>query len=269
MKRGIAFRPMRSPFDHESAPIAGREDQAVQSFFDAQAAHYSDFFQMETQTGAAVLFQARMALCVDMLAGRGGALIDCASGTGEISRAVALAYPWEHIFINDLSPSMIERCRKVMSDIPAETRVNWNIGSVFDLNKTLKGTRFDVALCLGLIAHCGRLPQLLREVREFLKKDGVLVLQSSLLDHPGDFITKFATRSLLSRRNYRVEGFSLATVLTEARRAGFERVAMRRFGVCLPFGDRILGRLNYRLEREFALRLDRRGGEALIILRKQ
>jgi ubiquinone/menaquinone biosynthesis C-methylase UbiE len=246
-----------------------RADQAVQLFFDRQAGCYSDFFREDTRSGAAVLFRTRLALCVAMLRGRKGSLIDCASGTGEISRAVALASCWEHVFINDLSPLMIERCRAVMSDIPANTRITWNVGSVFDLNNVLKTSRFDVALCLGLIAHCGRLPELLREVRALLKRDGVLILQSSLLDHPGDFITKFAARSFLMRGNYRVEGFRLKTILNAALYAGFEPLAIRRFGLCLPFGDRILGRANYWLERKLALRLDRSGGEALIMLRKR
>jgi ubiquinone/menaquinone biosynthesis C-methylase UbiE len=269
MKAGVAFRLMRKLFDGEATQIDGKNDQAVRSFFNQQSAYYSNFFSAGTQTGAAVLFRVRMALCVEMLAGRSGALIDCASGTGEISRAVAFACPWKHIFLNDLSPLMIERCHEVMSDFPAETRVSWNVGSVFDLNKTLNGSRFDVALCLGLIAHCGRLPQLLREVRELLKEDGVLALQSSLLDHTGVFITNLAARSFLLGGDYRVECFRLKTILAEAGRAGFEPVAVRRFGVCLPFGDRILGRVNYWLERKFALRLDRSGGEALIILRKR
>jgi ubiquinone/menaquinone biosynthesis C-methylase UbiE len=247
----------------------GTNDRAVQLHFDEQASYYSDLFSGETRTGAAVLFQARMAMCVDMLAGRSGALIDCASGTGEISRAVALAYPWEHIYINDLSPVMIERCRGIMSDVPAGTSISWNVGNVFDLNKNLNGSTFDVALCLGLIAHCGRLPQLLREVRQLLNQQGILVLQSSLLDHPGDLITKLVARSFLFRGDYRIEGFHLETILAEADRARFELVAIRRFGVCFPFGDRLLGGVNYWLERKLALQLDRNGGEALIILKKR
>ncbi len=74
-----------------------------------------------------------------------------------------------------------------------------------------------------------------------MKKDGVLLLQSSLLDHPGDFITKFAARSIFRRGNYRVNGFYLASILADADQAGFDLVEIRRFGLCLPFGDRILG----------------------------
>jgi ubiquinone/menaquinone biosynthesis C-methylase UbiE len=270
MKAGVALRAMRKLLDGgETGHMDDKNDKVVRSFFDRQSAHYSNFFSTGTQTGAAVLFQARLALCVEVLAGRSGAFIDCASGTGEISRAVAFAYPWKHVFLNDLSPLMIDRCREVISNVPSGMLVSWNVGSVFDLNKTLNGSRFDVALCLGLIAHCGRLPELLHEIRELLKEDGVLVLQSSLVDHPGVFITNLAARSFFLGRDYRVECFRLKTILAEAGRAGLELIAVRRFGVCLPFGDRIFGRVNYRLERKFALRLNRSGGEALIILRKR
>jgi ubiquinone/menaquinone biosynthesis C-methylase UbiE len=248
------------------AASADAGQQAVRAFFDEHAENYSCFFNTETPTGGAELFRTRMALCVAMLADRSGALIDCASGTGEITRAVALSSNWTQIYINDLSPSMIKRCRDVMSDVPATARVSWNVGSVFDLSKDRIGGTFDVALCLGLIAHCGRLPQLLQIVHELLKSGGVLLLQSSLLDHPGYFVTKFVSRF---RRGYAVEGFYLRDILTQANRAGFEPVAIKRFGLCLPFGDRILGRLNYWLERKLALRLSNKGGDVLILLRKR
>ena len=249
----------------ESAP-KNYHDQAVQSFFDRQAVSYSNFFSEETKTGAAVLFRMRMALSVQMLAGRDGAILDCASGTGEITREVALANNWNSIFVNDSSPSMIERCRSVMADLP---NVRWNVGNVFDLGATLEGQSYDAVLCLGLIAHCGRLPALLRVIRGLLKKDGVLLLQSSLLDHPGDFITKFAARSIFRRGNYRVNGFYLARILADTDQAGFDLVEIRRFGLCFPFGDRILGRLNYWLETKFAHNLNRSGGESLILLKKR
>ena len=154
---------------------------------------------------------------------------------------------------------MIERCRAVMSDLP---HVSWNVANVFDLGATVEAQSCDAVLCLGLIAHCGRLPTLLEVIRGLLKKDGVLLLQSSLLDHPGDFITKLVARSIVRRGDYRVSGFYLASILADADQAGFDLVEIRRFGLCLPFGDRILGRLNYWLETKFAHNLSRSGGES-------
>jgi ubiquinone/menaquinone biosynthesis C-methylase UbiE len=249
----------------ESAPKT-YHDQAVRSFFDKQAVSYSNFFSEETKTGAAVLFRTRMALSVSMLAGRHGALLDCASGTGEITREVALANNWNSILVNDSSPSMIERCRTVMSELPG---VCWNVGNVFDLGATLEEESYDAVLCLGLIAHCGRLPTLLQVIWDILKKDGVLLLQSSLLDHPGDFITKFVARSFFRKGDYRVNGFYLSSILADADQAGFDLVEIRRFGLCLPFGDRILGRWNYWLEAKFAHSLSRSGGESLILFKKR
>ena len=246
-----------------------RNDQAAQAFFERQASSYSDFYKKETRTGAAQLFQIRLALSVDMMAGRGGALLDCASGTGEITRAVALASHWDHVFVNDFSPAMSARCQEVMADIPIETHVIWNVGNIFDLKESLGNRRFDAVLCLGLIAHCGRLPDLLRDIWGILNEDGVLLLQSSLLDHPGHFITKAVAQSIHRTREYRVFGFYLSTILSEAERTGFELVDIRRFGLCFPFGDRIFAGLNHRLERLFALKLNRNGGEALLLFKKR
>lgn len=65
-----------------------------------------------------------------------------------------------------------------------------------------------------------------------------------------------------------MSGFSRQKILEAVAGAGFEVEEARRFGRCLPFGDKLLGRFNFRLEAAHGEHLRYRGGEALFKLRK-
>ena len=243
------------------------DEGAVRDFFDRQAESYSGFFSPLSFTGSAVLFQHRLALSVEMTRGSRGALLDCASGTGEITRAVIAASQFDSATVNDFSPAMLERCRATCIGLPINT-VNWSGRSVFDFPDAFQANSFDVALCLGLIAHCGNLPALLRSVALVLKPGGVALVQSSLLDHFGDRITKFISQATWRRVGYKVHSFYLRDILDEAAASGLRPLEIRRFGVGIPFGDRLMRPVNYRIEKKFALACRRNGGEAVILLRK-
>lgn len=254
--------------ERSGTDILGERERVVREFFDNQSDSYPRFFSPRSHTGAAYLFQHRLVRSVELLRGSRGALLDCASGTGEITRAVIANSQFERAVINDFSPRMIRRCRETLGEAINAGKTTWSICDVFDLGETFGSGEFDVILCLGLIAHCGRLPRLMREMDSLLKPGGALLIQSSLLDHFGDRIVTYVAQSKLTRVNYVVESFYLKDILDEAKSAGFEVVVIDRFGLCLPFGDRLLGPVNYWLEKKFMARCSSSGGEALILMRK-
>ena len=70
-------------------------------------------------------------------------------------------------------------------------------------------SRFDLILCLGLIAHTGRLDTLLPHLRSMLASGGQIILQTTLADHFGTRVVRALTsRSELARRGYRISWFS-------------------------------------------------------------
>jgi SAM-dependent methyltransferase len=170
--------------------------------------------------------------------------------------------------INDFSPSMMRYCRDAIGDIMPPDKIRWCTENVFNLVDHLGSNKFDVVLCLGLIAHTGRLPALLRDIVSLLKIGGTVLLQSSLSDNVGVRFVRLIERTPLRRFNYELESFSLDKILSEANSVGLRVVDVRRFGVCFPFGNRLLGPLNYWIEKNFALRCQRWGGEVLIKFRK-
>lgn len=128
--------------------------------------------------------------------------------------------------------------------------------------------KHDLIVCLGLIAHTGRLPELLRLLRGLLAKDGVILLQSTLLDHPGTRMERFFSHERYFRKHgYRINYFRHQDIEAAAASAGLIIAACQRYSLGLPFGDRLWGWGNYQLERIFQRWAAPRGSEAVYILK--
>lgn len=130
-------------------------------------------------------------------------------------------------------------------------------------------TKFDLIVCLGLIAHSGRVEELLRSVRAHLADGGRILLQTSLADHWGNRLW----RLLLDRKATRRHGYSFS-YYTQRRiseavdRAQLAILAVRRYGVGLPFLEKVAPRANYQFEVRFSGWASRKGAEAIYVLGK-
>ena len=241
----------------------------VKDFFERQSKSYSAFFDANNRKGAVVLFKLRCDLAIELLSNETPhTFLDLATGTGEITRAIVGSLKLDELQLNDISPGMLEACRRQFADLPSTSKAEWTNRDAFELLDHAGSERFDVILCLGLIAHTGRLYELLKKIFASLHPGGTLILQSSLTNHPGAWLTASYARSSLRRTDYKVHAFSKEEIISTAEAAGFQLADMRRFGMCLPFGDRILGKLNFHIEEAFAKKLTNNGGDALFKLRK-
>lgn len=239
----------------------------IQDFFEEQQNSYSAFFDPATRTGAAVLFQLRRDIAAELANGRGGRMLDLATGTGEITAAVAEAARVMFAHLNDLSQGMLAVCRRRFEVGESAPATVFTQQDAFALLEEFEPETFDLILSLGLIAHTGKLDRLLTLAARALSPGGAVLLQSSLTDHLGARITALYARSPLRAARYRVSVYSKADIETAAARAGLTVAALRRFGVCLPFGDKLPWAVNYQLERAWAAKCGK-GGEALFLLRK-
>ena len=109
---------------------------------------------------------------------------------------------------------------------------------------------------------------LLRLCARALRPGGAILLQSSLDDHLGVRLIGAYANSSLRRTPHKHSRYRLASLRRAAAIAGLEVAAERRFGVCVPFGDRLLGRANYWLEARCAARMRGCGGEIVLKLRR-
>ena len=128
-------------------------------------------------------------------------------------------------------------------------------------------SRFDLILCLGLIAHTGRLDILLSRLKSMLTPGGRIILQTTLLDHLGTRISRVLTsRRELVQRGYRISWFSQRDIADACHNAGLQILEMRRHSLGIPFGDRLWPWANFQLEKRLQNWASRHGADAIYLL---
>lgn len=227
---------------------------------------YRHYFDPASRSGRARVFQTRLMLVSELLVGERGPLLDVACGTGEITEAALRAIGAQEALVSDLSEGMLEACRRRLTRAKLASRIAYERKDVFDLLDTLPQGRFATVLCSGLLAHVGRLRELMQGLARVCRPEGVVLLQSSLLDHIGIRATRFVAECWPARFPKQFY-YWRSDILREASANDLQLEIERRYGLCLPFGDRLLGPLNRVLEDHFGSR-DRFGGEALFKFRK-
>ena len=246
--------------------------EAVQQFFTGTATDYSKLF-LPRRSGSNFGFRERLALATQMTAGISGRLLDCACGSGEITMAILGSGRFTRATVVDLSPRMLELAQQRMAIDLKEAgieKVEFKSSDIFEFAAQPQTERFDLILCLGLIAHTGRLGNLLAGLKTLLTPNGKILLQSSLLDHAGTKIVRALTSErYYRRRGYRISYFHHQDILQAARGAGLEAVTVRRFTFGFPFGDRFCAGINYLLEQKMRWWAKSHGAEALYLLQNK
>ncbi|MEO5705661.1 MAG: class I SAM-dependent methyltransferase [Alteraurantiacibacter sp.] len=240
----------------------------VTNFFEVHAETYGKFFAAETHTGAAETFRNRLDLVAKALAGGSGRLLDMASGTGEITAAVNACGDYSHVFVNDISVTMLDTARRTLVPRAGQQVVFSNLDG-FTLGDNQELAALDVILCLGLIAHVGRLDELFAMFDKLLQPSGRVAMQTTVADQHFVRISRVINERRVAAGNLNPIHFFRVSEITEAaRRAGFALEHEERFGVQLPFGDKLLGPGNFVIERMFGRDIGRFGGEAVLVFRK-
>jgi 2-polyprenyl-3-methyl-5-hydroxy-6-metoxy-1,4-benzoquinol methylase len=246
--------------------------EAVQSYFTGAATDYSKLF-LRRRSGSNFNFRGRLALATEMTGGISGRLLDCACGTGEITAAILGSGRFAAATIVDLSPRMLELARQRMAmdlKAPDTGELEFKSADIFEFAGQAQTGQFDLILCLGLVAHTGRLDELLAKLKALLTPGGKILLQSSLLDHAGMKIIRALTSGRYYRRHgYRISYFRNQDILQAARNAGLQAVAVRRFTFGFPFGDRLCAGINYLLEERMQNWAKSRGAEGLYLLQPE
>lgn len=241
----------------------------VQTFWERQAVSYTGNYA-DRARGANHNFRTRLALAVTLAKGHGGVLLDCATGSGEITEAVLAAGDFSGADIVDIAQPMLEASQRRLASLRDRVPIRWTRADVFSfLENQPREPRYGLVLCLGLIAHTGRLETLLRLCAERLAPGGAILLQTSLLDHPGfRFLAWFSARRHARKKGYGMHFFSQADMVQAVKAAGLTIEASRRFAVGIPYGDRLCPALNYLVERAGEGWAARHGMDAIYLLRR-
>jgi ubiquinone/menaquinone biosynthesis C-methylase UbiE len=236
----------------------------VAAYFDKHAETHKRQF-VGSGSGASFYFQKRLTLACELADGSAGRLLDCAAGTGEITCALLKSGRFSHATIVDISPSMLQSAKELLSSQITDTELEFVYSDIFNFKPSDSG--FDLILCLGLIAHVGRPETLLSHLKSMLTPGGRIILQTTLTDHAGSRIVRaLTTRRELAQRGYRISWYSHRHIAGACRNAGMQIMEMRRHSVGIPFGDRLWPWANFQLETRLEKWASRHGADAIYLL---
>src|SRR5206468_12361261 len=172
----------------------------------------------ERASGASFYFQKRLTLACELADASTGRLLDCAAGTGEITCALLRSGRFSHATIVDISPAMLQSAEELLTSQITNAELEFIKSDVFTFKPS--DSNFDLILCLGLIAHVGRLDKLLAHLKSMLTPSGRIILQTTLTDHTGTRIVRaLTTRRELAKRRYCISWFSQRDVIEACRRS--------------------------------------------------
>ncbi len=244
-------------------------DDKIRLLFNSSSDEYASLFS-DSARGANHSFRKRLALALKMSSGINGSLLDFACGPGHITRAIIRSGGFHRATLVDISPEMLNKARSNLvhdevSGHPAE--VDFVLANAFDFEQE-PGVQFDLILILGLIAHTGRLDELLAKSKRMLAPNGGILLQSTLVDHLGTKIVRLVTRKRHFRKlGYWSNYYSLNDIRDSCARNGMEVHSLERFCVGIPFGDRIWRRANFCIESRCEQWAEHNGSEALFLIK--
>jgi cyclopropane fatty-acyl-phospholipid synthase-like methyltransferase len=160
---------------------------------------------------------------------------------------------------------MLQSANELLSAQITNTELEFVRSDVFTFKPS--DSSFDLILCLGLIAHVGRLDILLPHLKSMLTPAGRIMLQTTLTDHIGARIVRAVTAQReLARRGYRISWFSQRDIADACHGAGLRIVEMRRHSLGIPFGDRLWPWANFQLETLLQKWASRHGADAIYLL---
>ena len=236
----------------------------VADFFDKLPETHKRQFE-ERASGANFNFQQRLKFAYELGGVSSGRLLDCAAGTGEITCALLKSGRFNHATVVDLSATMLQSAKELLTSQIKNAELEFVQSDIFGFRPT--DSRFDLILCLGLIAHTGRLNILLPHLKSMLTSGGRIILQTTLTDHPGIRIVRALTsRNELARRGYKISWFSQRNIAEACHDAGLQIVEIRRHSFGFPFGDRLWPWANFQLESRLEKWASGRGADAIYLL---
>jgi 2-polyprenyl-3-methyl-5-hydroxy-6-metoxy-1,4-benzoquinol methylase len=236
----------------------------VAAYFDKHAETHKRQF-VGSGSGASFYFQTRLKLACELGGASAGRLLDCAAGSGEITCALLKSGRFPHATIVDISPAMLQSAKELFNSQVSNVELEFVHSDIFNFKPSNSG--FDLILCLGLIAHVGRLDVLLSHLKSMLAPDGRIILQTTLTDHAGTRVVRALTaRRELAQRGYRVSWFSQQDIADACDAAGLRIVDARRHSLGIPFGDRLWPWANFQLETRLQEWASRHGADAIYLL---
>lgn len=248
----------------ERGGLKGRK--RVQQFFEGQVGSHRNLF-VNKPSGRNHLFRTRLRLACELAARCSGNLLECATGPGEITGAILSSGNFHSATIVDISANMLRHAQTHLEANRARCDMKFIQSDIFAFNGDSSGPKFDLVVCLGLVAHVGHVEELLKQLKTHLSEGGQILCQITLGDHPSTRLVRGLTQHRYFRKHgYRLFYYSKTQFEQMCTNAGLRIVDSRRHALGVTFGDRIWAWGNYQAEKVFQPWANRHGAEAIYLL---
>jgi ubiquinone/menaquinone biosynthesis C-methylase UbiE len=236
----------------------------VADHFEKLSPRYTQHFS-DRRSGTNFSFRKRLELACELAAGSSGRLLDCACGSGEITCALLKSARFQHATINDISTAMQQRARELLEAEIKSAELKFVQSDIFQYKPGAE--KFDLIVCLGLIAHVGRIGVLFPRLKSLLAPNGRILLQTTLANHPCTRIVRaMSARRYFKQHGYWISYFSNDDIAKACADSGLRIAEMRRHSVGIPFGDRVWPGANYEIELRLQKWASLHGTDALYLL---
>jgi ubiquinone/menaquinone biosynthesis C-methylase UbiE len=236
--------------------MTGREDsRAVRDFFERP-----DLYLNRNAT----TLRLRSVIVRELLGSAAGArILDLGCGDGSLS--IQFLHEARQLTLLDRSVGMLEVARQ---NIPAVHGAKVSMVNADLLENAGPPERYDVVLCVGVLAHATSMEEVIALIADLLVPGGRAVVQ--ITDH-NQLLTRLTRAYWRLRRRLSTNETRLSSIVDLSSRYGLRLAAIQRYSVVLPGMGHLPAHWLFRYEM-FVLRrpaLAARGSEILLVLTKE
>lgn len=226
--------------------------------------NYSDGFT-KSMSGINFNFRKRKQIVTKFCDFSAKSILDIGPGTGEITQSVVKKNNPSHLTLIDVSEEMLritsERILSTSDDLEIES-ICKDIESI-----RLEENKFDLVLCLGLIAYVDNLDNFLNEIISSSKPGAYIILQSSLTNNLGlKLMLNLSKKNNKAKYGFELSEYSLNNLTKAIKINNLEIIAKKRYLLSLPYANKFK-LLNYFIEFLFQPLSSFVGSEIIFILR--
>lgn len=239
----------------------------AEAHFDALSDEYSTNYH-EKQTGKTFEFNKRKEITLYLISALSpNKILECASGSGDITLDVKKLNPKSKLIINDISNKMLNLTKQRFESEDLQSNTTYKNQDIFDLlDKT--ACDLDLCLCLGLIAHTGRIQDLLSKINKSLLTEGYIVLQYSRAETYRHQIVRIINKIRQPKTPHQIHYYDEKVVTNALVECDFEIVESKRYLIGIPFINKTFPKLSFIIERVFSNIAETHGSEVIVLARK-
>lgn len=158
-------------------------------------------------------------------------------GCGDGSLSLPFCARFDFLLLNDLSEQMLERCALNIQSKDAP-KIKIFHGDIFD--EKFPSLKFDLIVCIGVLAHVENPWKFLAMLDSLLNKDGIIIVETTEKPYPlGKLLSRvgvldYSLKQDVSYSSYVKHRVAVLDLVNYFTKSGYDNVGENRFSIPLP-----------------------------------